>query len=30
MWFSMISSGMISFQKVMLKSREVLHPFLTL
>ena len=26
----MISSRMISFQKVMVKSRQVLHPFLTL
>ena len=26
----MISSRMISFQKVMVKSREALHPFLTL
>ncbi len=30
MWLSMISSKMISFQKVMVKSRQVLHPFLTL
>ena len=26
MWFSMISSRIISFQKVMVKSRQVLHP----
>ena len=30
MWFSMISSRMISFQKLMDKSCQVLHPFLTL
>ena len=30
MWISMISAGMISSQKVMVKSRQVLHPFLTL
>jgi hypothetical protein len=30
MWFSMISSRMISFKKVMVKSRQVLHPFLIL
>jgi hypothetical protein len=29
-WFSMISARMISFQKVMVKSRQVLYPFLTL
>jgi hypothetical protein len=26
MWFSIISSRMISFQKVMVKSRQVLYP----
>jgi len=30
MWSSMISSRIISFQKLMLKSCQVLHPFLTL
>jgi hypothetical protein len=30
MWFSMILSRMISFQKVMAKSPQVLHTFLTL
>ena len=30
MWFSMISARMISFKKVIVKSRQVLHPFLTL
>ena len=30
MWFSMISSRIISFQKVMVQSRQVLHPFLPL
>ncbi len=26
MWFSMISSRMIAFKKVMVKTRQVLHP----
>jgi hypothetical protein len=30
MWSSMISSRIISFQKVMVKPRQVLHPFRTL
>ena len=30
MWVSMISSRIISFQKVMVELRQVLHPFLTL